>query len=71
MLNELERRLAAGTTYVLLVIAGNQGALRFYAREGFREEQLIEAGGFYSRQMAVKFPDGSAPVPGLLLRKTI
>ena len=71
LLHELERRLDAGTTYVLLVIAGNNGALRFYAREGFRDEQAIEAAGFYSRQMGVTFPSGSAPVRGLLLRKTI
>ena len=71
LLHELERRLAAGTTYVLLVIAGNNGALRFYAREGFRDEQAIEAARFYSRQMGVTFPSASAPVRGLLLRKTI
>jgi ribosomal protein S18 acetylase RimI-like enzyme len=71
LLHELDRRLDAGATYVLLVIAGNDGALRFYVREGFREEQVIEAAGFYSRQMGVTFPSGSAPVRGLLLRKTI
>ena len=71
LLHELERRLDAGTTYVLLVIAGNDGALRFYDREGFRHEQAIEAAAFYSRQMGVTFPSGCAPVRGLLLRKTI
>ena len=64
LLHELERRLDAGTTYVLLVIAGNDGALRFYTREGFRNEQAIEAAGFYSRQMGVTFPRGSAPEIG-------
>lgn len=71
LLHELERRLDRGTTYVLLVIAGNDGALRFYTREGFRDEQTIEAAAFYSRQMGVTFPVGSTPVRGLLLHKTI
>jgi ribosomal protein S18 acetylase RimI-like enzyme len=71
LLHELERRLEAGTTYVLLVVAGNLGALRFYAREGFREEQRIEGLDFYRRHMGVEFPPGSAPVPSVLLRKTV
>jgi len=71
LLHELERRLDPGTAYVLLVIAGNDGALRFYTREGFSDEQTIEAAAFYSRQMGVTFPVGSTPVRGLLLHKTI
>lgn len=71
LLHELERRLDAGTTFIVMVIAGNRGALRFYARERFREEQRIEALGFYSRHMGVDFPPATAPVPALLLRKTV
>jgi GNAT superfamily N-acetyltransferase len=71
LLHELERRLDAGTTYVVMVIAGNRRALSFYAREGFREEQRIEAVGFYSRHMGVEFPRRSAPLPAVLLRKTV
>ena len=35
LLAELNRRLPAGTEYVALVREGNDGALRFYERQGF------------------------------------
>jgi GNAT superfamily N-acetyltransferase len=71
LLHELERRLDTGTMYVLLVIAGNEGALRFYTRERFQEEQRVEAVGYYSRHMGVDLPRGIGPVPAVLMRKTV
>lgn len=42
LLAELNRRLAPGTAYVALVHAGNDGALRFYAREGFSRAGRVD-----------------------------
>lgn len=42
LLDALEARLAAGVRYVALVHAGNEGALRFYARHGFSDAGRID-----------------------------
>jgi ribosomal protein S18 acetylase RimI-like enzyme len=51
LLAELERRLAAGTRYIVLVVGANERARRFYTREGFEEEARHADGlGVYGRQ---------------------
>lgn len=71
LVSELECRLAPGSHYVLLVVAGNEGAVRFYRREGFERERVDDDGaGRYARHMDVRVPE-SRPVPILVMRKTV
>ena len=72
LLDELETRLPAGTTYMLLVVESNRGAVRFYERRGFRvEERLTDGLATYREHMGVGLPDRCAPVALLVMSRTV
>jgi L-amino acid N-acyltransferase YncA len=70
LMDELHARIGEESTYVLLVIAANETARRFYARHGLIEERRLPDGRvFYRDSMGVQFPPGGDPVPALVLRR--
>ena len=71
LIRELELRLPARTTYILLVVEANERAVAFYRREGFHEERR-EADGLplYGLHMQLGLPQ-NAPLPILVFRKTV
>jgi L-amino acid N-acyltransferase YncA len=70
LIDELHARIGEESTYVLLVIAANETARRFYARHGLVEErQLPDGRVFFRDSMGVQFPPGGDPVPALVLRR--
>ena len=47
LMNALHQRLPASASYVLLVVEGNDAAVRFYQRHGLREERRAGAHAYY------------------------
>jgi ribosomal protein S18 acetylase RimI-like enzyme len=70
LLREHHHRLGPGGSYILLVLAANEGAIAFYGRHGLVEEAHVDAVAFYREHMAVEFPPDASPVPALVLRYT-
>jgi hypothetical protein len=69
-MDKLHARIGEESTYVLLVVAANETARRFYARRGLIEErQLPDGRVFFRESMGVRFPPGGDPVPALVLRR--
>ena len=69
LMEELHRRLPAGSSYVLLVVAANTGAIRFYERHGLRRDHEVDAVQHYRDAMHVELPP-AAEVPSLIMRYT-
>lgn len=70
LLSELERRIPDGVEYILMVVASNQRAVRFYLREGFEvESQVDDAVELYGRQMGLRLP--AARVPLIVMRRIV
>jgi ribosomal protein S18 acetylase RimI-like enzyme len=67
LLGELHRRLPAATTYVLMVLAPNRGAIRFYERQGLTIERETDAVAHYEENMGFVPPE-TTPVPALIMR---
>jgi GNAT superfamily N-acetyltransferase len=70
LLRELHQRLAPGSTYILMVIAANLPAVRFYLHHGFIEEAKVDGPKYMSEHMGVTFPAGTGQAPALVLRFT-
>jgi ribosomal protein S18 acetylase RimI-like enzyme len=70
LLLELHERLAAGSTYILMVVAANSPAVSFYRRHGFLEEAKVDGPKYMSEHMGVTFPSATRPAPALVLRYT-
>lgn len=70
LLRELHARLAAGSTYILMVIADNRPAVAFYEQHGLVEQAHVDGPTYMHEQMGVDFPSGTSPAPALLLRFT-
>jgi ribosomal protein S18 acetylase RimI-like enzyme len=67
LLDELHRRLPAATSYILMVLAPNTGAIRFYQRHGLQIERDTDAVSHYRDAMGFVPPD-TPPVPALIMR---
>jgi len=70
LLGELHARLAAGSGYILMVIAANHPAVAFYRKHGLVDEAHVDGPSYMHERMGVAFPPGTAPVPALVLRFT-
>lgn len=66
LVNELHTRLQP-VTYILLVVEGNDGAVRFYERHGLRQENVINGLEHY-RAAGVVFPADPAPFQLIAMR---
>jgi ribosomal protein S18 acetylase RimI-like enzyme len=67
LLVELHRRLPAAASYILMVLAPNTGAIRFYQRHGLEIERDTDAVSHYRENMGFVPPD-TPPVPALIMR---
>ena len=53
---------------MLLVVAGNYGAVRFYERHGLEVAHLVDGLEYYGERMRVSFPTGTRPFSLVLMR---
>ena len=67
LLGDLHRRLPAAATYILMVLAPNTGAIRFYQRHGLEIERETDAVSHYKDTMGFAPPD-TPPVPAMIMR---
>jgi ribosomal protein S18 acetylase RimI-like enzyme len=70
LLLELHKRLTAGTSYILMVVAANLPAVTFYQRHGFVEDAMVDGPTYMSEHMGVSLPTGTRPASALVLRFT-
>ena len=68
LLCALHDRLPNGATYVLMVIAGNTGAVRFYERHGLVVAEELNGVAYMHERMGVQFPPGTEHVRALIMR---
>jgi ribosomal protein S18 acetylase RimI-like enzyme len=71
LIEELHARLAPRSEYVLLVMQGNDRAIRFYERHGLRVAELVDGLSYYSERMGVVFPQSTKPFRLVLMRRTL
>lgn len=69
LMDELHARLRAASPYMLLVVDGNDRAVRFYERHGLRVTEIVDGLAYYSQRMGVEFPAGTRPVGLALMRR--
>ncbi len=69
LMNELHARLPTELEYMLLVVAGNDGAVRFYRRHGLEVAHFVDGLVYYSERMGVSFPTGTRPFSMVLMRR--
>jgi ribosomal protein S18 acetylase RimI-like enzyme len=67
LLNELHQRLPHDASYMLMVLAPNNGAIRFYQSHGLETERETDAVSHYQDNMGFVPPE-TAPVPALIMR---
>jgi ribosomal protein S18 acetylase RimI-like enzyme len=70
LLRELHERLSPGASYILMVIAANVPAVRFYQRHGLVEEERVDGPTYMSEHMGVIYPTRPRPAPALVMRFT-
>lgn len=71
LMDELHQRVPARLAYMLLVVDGNDGAVRFYRRHGLRVERTVDGLEYYSERMGVVFPADAPPVRLILMRRSV
>jgi ribosomal protein S18 acetylase RimI-like enzyme len=71
LMEGLHERVPADLAYMLLVVAGNDGAVRFYRRHGLHVERTVDGLEYYSERMGVVFPSGAPPVRLILMRRSV
>jgi ribosomal protein S18 acetylase RimI-like enzyme len=71
LMNELHARLPAELAYMLLVVSGNDRAVRFYERHGLNVARIVDGLAYYSDRMGVVFPPDARPVGLVLMRRTV
>jgi ribosomal protein S18 acetylase RimI-like enzyme len=71
LMDGLHERVPADLAYMLLVVAGNDGAVRFYRRHGLRIERTVDGLEYYSERMGVVFPTDAPPVRLILMRRRV
>ncbi len=69
LLDALHERLAPPGGYMLLVVAGNDRAVRFYERQGLRVAEEVDGLTYYREHMGVEFPAGTRPFALLVMRR--
>ncbi len=68
LIRELHRRLVAGASYTLMVVAANRPAISFYERHGLVEAARLDGVAYMQARMGVAFPPETPQVPALILR---
>ena len=71
LMDELHARVPADLAYMLLVVAGNDGAVRFYERHGLQVERVVDGLAYYGARMGVVFPADAPPVDMVLMRRDV
>ena len=71
LMGALHERVPADLAYMLLVVSGNDGAVRFYRRHGLRVERSVDGLEYYSERMGVVFPAEAPPVRLILMRRSV
>ena len=71
LMKELHERLPPGFAYMLLVVEGNDRAVRFYERNGLVVAAVVEGLVTYRERMGVVFPPGSRSFNMVLMRREI
>lgn len=67
LMQELHARLPIGSTYILMVLSANTGAIRFYERCGLQQERRVDAVKHYRDNMGFTSPNPTE-VPALIMR---
>jgi len=70
LVQELHRRLPPSASYVLMVVAANDGAVSFYKHHGLVEAARVDGVAYMNERMGVEFPPSTPSVPALVLRFT-
>lgn len=71
LMDMLHERVPADLAYMLLVVAGNDRAVRFYERHGLRVERTVDGLEYYGERMGVEFPADAPPVRMVLMRRRV
>jgi ribosomal protein S18 acetylase RimI-like enzyme len=71
LMNALHARLPAESAYMLLVVPGNDRAVRFYERHGLHVAQVVDGLAYYSEHMGVVFPFDTRPFHPVLMRRSV
>ena len=69
LMQVLHERLGSGTQYMLLVVEGNDRAVRFYERHGLHVAEFVDGLAYYSDRMGVIFPANACPFRLVLMRR--
>ena len=69
LMDALHARIGNDSDYMLLVVEGNEGAVRFYERLGLQVEALVDGLTYYAERMGIQFPPGMQPFKLVLMRR--
>jgi ribosomal protein S18 acetylase RimI-like enzyme len=69
LMDALHARIGKDSGYMLLVVKGNDGAVRFYERSGLHVEALVDGLSYYAERMGIRFPPGTQPFKLVLMRR--
>ena len=69
LMDALHARIGKESGYMLLVVEGNEGAVRFYERSGLHVEALVDGLAYYAERMGIRFPPGMQPFRLVLMRR--
>lgn len=70
LMDALHERVGPETAYMLLVVEGNDRAVRFYERVGLSVTELVDGLAYYAERMGVSFPPNPKPFRLVLMRRT-
>jgi ribosomal protein S18 acetylase RimI-like enzyme len=70
LIEELHARLGPSASYMLLVMEGNDRAVRFYQRHGAEVETTVDGLSYYAEHMGVEFPPDISPFRLILMRRS-
>lgn len=69
LMNALHTRLRPTAAYVLVVVDGNDAAVRFYTRHGLHEEDRVSAHRYYRETAGIVFPAEAKDFRCILMRR--
>jgi ribosomal protein S18 acetylase RimI-like enzyme len=69
LMDALHARIGKESDYMLLVVEGNEGAVRFYERSGLHVEALVDGLAYYAERMGIRFSPGMQPFRLVLMRR--
>ena len=69
LMDALHARIGGDSDYMLLVVEGNDSAVRFYERSGLHVEALVDGLSYYAERMGIRFPPGMQPFKLVLMRR--